>query len=295
MFHPPSHCPNKACAASTALRPDWFAKDGYYRTKLARNRVPRFRCRECGKRFGANTHAPTYRQRKPMLNAQLAKLLCSGVTMRRASRLLGVSRRTVARKLEWLGKRAAVLHAQQLKHPDMATAYVQFDEMETYESSKLLPLSIALAVRPKTGTIISIKVAEMNCHGKTSQVSVLKYGKRKDERMEAARYVLRRVALVAKPSLTIVTDQKPAYRGVIKQRFPKAAHAVHKSRKAQTMPTLNSKGLPRDPMFALNHICARLRADLTRLHRRTWSASKRARYLQYALDLWVAYHNGYPL
>lgn len=150
-------------------------------------------------------------------------------------------------------------------------------------------------MRPKTGAIISVKVAEMNCYGKTSKLSVRKYGKRKDGRMQAARYVLRRVAIVAKKPLTIATDQKPAYRGVIRKRFPKAAHIVHQSRKAQTMPTLNSKSQPRDPMFVLNHTCARLRADITRLHRRTWSSSKRAKFLQYALDLWVAYHNGYPL
>ena len=151
-----------------------------------RQPVPRYRCKACGRYFGSHTGTATYRQHKPKVNALIAKLLCSGVTMRRTAEIVGVSRRTVAKKLGWLAVRARAAHAEYLKKAAYPTSYVQFDEMETYERSKLLPLSIALAVRPKTGYIMGVKVAEMNCHGRPARASVQQYGRRQDARRAAA-------------------------------------------------------------------------------------------------------------
>ena len=285
MFTPPSTCPNPACKHHEAPASDWYAKKGYYRTKFNRQPVPRYRCKACGRYFGSHTGTDTYRQHKPKENALIAKLLCSGVTMRRTAELVGVSRRTVAKKLEWLAAKARAAHADCLKAPGFQTAYIQFDEMETYERNKLLPLSIALAVRAKTGQIIGVKVAEMNCHGKPARTSVQRYGRRQDTRQAAALAVFREVAMVAKPKLTVATDKKVAYKKHILTILPKAVHQVYPSRKGPTG--------SRDPLFKLNHICAKLRADVSRLARKTWSASKKAGCLQDHLDLYVAFNNGY--
>ena len=287
MFTPPLTCPNPDCKCHGAPAPGWYAKKGYYRTKFDRQPVPRYRCKACGRYFGSHTGTATYRQHKPKANALIAKLLCSGVTMRRTADLAGVSRRTVAKKLEWLAARARAAHAEHLKGAEFQTSYVQFDEMETYERNKLLPLSIALAVRAKTGQIVGVKVAEMNCHGKPAHTSVQRYGRRQDTRRAAALSVFREVAMVAKPKLTVATDKKAAYKKHIKTILPEAAHQVYPSRKGPTG--------SRDPLFKLNHICAKLRADLARLARKTWSASKKAACLQDHLDLYVAFNNNYAI
>ena len=93
--------------------------------------------------------------------------------------------------------------------------------------------------------------------------------------------------MIAKPGLTVATDKKTAYKSLIKTALPGAAHAVHPSRKGPTG--------SRDPLFQLNHICAKLRADLSRLSRRTWSATKKAACLQDHLDLYVAFNNNYAI
>ncbi|MEI8233570.1 MAG: hypothetical protein WCH57_02660 [Verrucomicrobiota bacterium] len=285
MFTPPTTCPNPACKHHGAPAPGWYAKKGYYRTKFDRQPVPRYRCKACGRYFGSHTGTATYRQHKPKENALIAKLLCSGVTMRRTADLVGVTRRTLAKKLQWLAVRARAAHAEYLKRAAYPTSYVQFDEMETYERSKLLPLSIALAVRPKTGYIMGVKVAEMNCHGRPARASVQRYGRRQDTRRAAALSVFREVAMIAKAGLTVATDKKTAYKSLIQTALPGAAHDVHLSRKGPTG--------SRDPLFHLNHLCAKLRADLARLGRRSWSASKKAACLQDHLDLYVAFNNGY--
>jgi len=205
--------------------------------------------------------------------------------MRRVAKHIGIDRKTVARKLQYLAEQAREAHTTALASPGIKTEYVQFDEMETYEVSKLKPLSIALAVRAKTGQILGAKVAEMNCHGKTASASVRKYGRRTDGRMRATKSVLGNVVKVSKAKLTIATDKKQAYRTIIKQVLPGARHDVYASR--TTVSTA-------DPLFRLNHTCAKIRADLSRMSRKTWSASKKATALQDNLDVYVAYNNGYP-
>ena len=46
-----------------------------------------------------------------------------------------------------------------------------------------------------------------------------------------------------------------------------------------------------DRMFALNHTCAMVRSQMSRLNRRTWKGSKKAAALQDELDLFVWWHN----
>jgi hypothetical protein len=67
------------------------------------------------------------------------------------------------------------------------------DEMETFEKTKLKPLSIALAVT-EGGRLVETQVAEMRCKGHLAEISFIKYGDREDTRKEACRKVLQQVA-----------------------------------------------------------------------------------------------------
>lgn len=205
--------------------------------------------------------------------------------MRRAARILGINKVTVARKLAWLADRARQAHTAALASGRFLTSYVQFDEMETFEHTKLKPLSIALAIRAKTGEIISARVATMNCHGHMASLSQKIYGWRNDTRPIACREVLTQIRAIAKPRVTVATDGKSTYGGLIRGVIPGASHTSH----------VNRVALPgaRYPLFRLNHTCAKLRADVSRLARKTWSASKCLRGLQDHLDIYIAFNNGY--
>lgn len=159
--------------------------------------------------------------------------------------------------------------------------------METFEHSKLKPLSIALAVRHKTGEIIGAKVAVMNCHGHMAARSQAVYGLRPDTRRFACRDVMESIKLVAKPKITIASDQKAAYVAYIHAAMPHAIHRAHLGRaKARNA---------HDPLFRLNHTAAKIRADISRMARRTWSTTKLAERLQDHLDIYIAFNNGYDL
>jgi len=97
----PTRCPNKNCRFHQDAEPRFYTKMGYYRTKHNRRRVPRYRCRACGKSLSTRTESPAAGQHKPQVNEMLMKLVCSGVTMRRSAKILGVARDTVLRKVGW--------------------------------------------------------------------------------------------------------------------------------------------------------------------------------------------------
>ena len=158
--------------------------------------------------------------------------------------------------------------------------------METFERNKMLPISIALAVRAKTGEILSARCARMNCHGRLAAKSQSLYGPQVDTRQRACANVLNTVKSVARARITVATDGKTSYGRLIRSAMPHAVHkAVVAGRKAV-------KG-KLDPLFRLNHTCAKIRADVSRMGRRTWATTKRMWALQHHLDLYIAFNNGY--
>ena len=288
MYFRPPHCPNPACACHVAPPPDFFINRGSYTTKHDRQKVPRYRCKTCRKTFSSRRFSATAGQHKPAVNAPLAKLLSSSVTQRRCGQLLGIAKLTVARKFAFLARLARKAHADFLASGQIKSSYVQFDEMETFVATKLKPLSIALAVRARTGQIIGARVAAMNCHGRMAGVSQHFYGLRKDTRERACTNLLKVVNAVAKKQITVATDGKVAYGPLIKKVVPQATHKVVVGGRKKV------RGAP-DPLFRLNHTCAKIRADLSRMARRTWATTKRLWALQYHLDLYIAFNNGYEL
>ena len=121
--------------------------------------------------------------------------------------------------------------------------------------------------------------------------------------------------MVAQPGVTIATDGKVGYAALVKDAIPDAIHEPHvrvkKKKKTDRTPVAvpTGDGLPHDstatqenkpqkpwaPLYRLNQTAAKLRADISRLARRTWSASKRASRLGDHLAIYVAFNNGYAI
>ncbi len=104
--------------------------------------------------------------------------------------------------------------------------------------------------------------------------------------------------MIARESLTVATDGLRLYGPPIKGVPPNARHEGHvdgRNKKKQQQQAPQGKGKqPFDPLFRLNHTCAKIRADLSRMaRRRTWATTKRMWPLQNHLDIYIAYTNGY--
>lgn len=294
-------CPNPECKCHAAPEGKWYVKTGYFKTRWNHQPVPRYKCKMCGKTFSSHTFRDTYRQHRPDLNELVFNFYASNSSQNRLARNLNCDRKTVVRKVRWLAAKARRVHQAKLDSGEIKIAEAQFDEMETFEHTRKKPLSISLAVEVqefkdkktnkmqyRSGRIIDAKVASMPCGGHLAALSREKYGMREDGRAAAARSVLGSLLKASMDGeLHVGIDGKTSYPNLFESVLPKASVEVISREK--------NKGSEYDPMFSLNHTCARIRHDLSRMARKSWVTTKNIRGLQDHLDLYVAYWNGYQL
>ena len=285
------HCPSCGILSSGGNR--FYIKKGYYRTKWNRQMVPRYKCKTCGVLFSSHTFLKTYKQKKPHFNLPILKWYSSSATQRRMARVLGINRKTVVRKFLFMAKAARAEHERQISTGQIKTSFVQFDEVETFEHTRLKPVSVTVAVRVKTGEIIEAKVATMNCHGHMAKLSQEKYGWRENNQDVAREAVFQKIMACSRDRLTIYSDAQNAYPAIAKKIVPHADFQTFKSIRAK-LKTGNRRNKD-DKLFAINLLAAKLRHDLSRMARKSWVTTKQIDRLQAHLDLYIAFNNGYKL
>jgi hypothetical protein len=87
------------------------------------------------------------------------------------------------------------------------------------------------------------------------------------------------------------SDENPHYPRYLLRHYPHAQHKTTKGGRGAVTGQGELKKLRFDPLFALNHTCAMLRANLNRLFRRSWCLSKTKQGLIDHLSIYVTYHN----
>jgi transposase-like protein len=262
---------------------------GHYHRKSDSRDIQRFRCKGCARSFSRATSHPCVNQNKRHRNEPLRRLLCSGVTQRRAAILLSISRTTVVRKLLFLEsvarRKLAAMNSEQPLEKEF-----QFDELVTFEHTKCKPISVIMAV---TGgrRILGLKCASQPAFGLLKNISIKKYGKRKDDRPKARKELLALVQPLVDPSCDIKTDMNPHYKADVRELFPHAIHKTYKGRRGAVVGQGELKKIGRDPIFSFNHTAAKCRADISRLFRRTWNTTKKLERLEAHLIIYAVYHN----
>jgi len=254
--------------------------------------IPRFWCRSCGITFSSARSFPCYRQKKRKINHPLQLLLNSGVSQRRAAILLRVNRKTVVRKFRFLAEQSRLEHEKWLKTLEAKPlSYIQFDDLETSEHTKCKPLSVALAVEPRSRKILRFQVSQMPAKGRLSRLALQKYGPRPDLRGKGWNELFSSLKPVVLPEAQWLSDDNPHYPRHLKRHHPQATHLRTPGGRGCIAGQGELKKLVFDPLFSLNHTCAMLRANMNRLFRRTWCTTKTRQGLIDHLSLYVRYHN----
>ena len=204
-----SFCLNSDCQNHAAKGSDWYVKTGYYKPKGSGQSTARYKCKSCGKTFSSNTHKPTAYQKKRSINPRLFELLVSGVSLRRAAELLKVQYNTVLLHFDYLAEAAKAHHAKFLK--TVETEFVQIDELETFIHARPKCVSVAMAVRVKTGQILGFNIARMPAKGKLAAIGASLYDWTADERAAKFQEMLSTILGCLKPSITIKTDSNTNY------------------------------------------------------------------------------------
>ncbi len=288
-------CPRPQCVRASNPSPTFnpIVRSGSYFRRSDSRRLPRYLCRLCKRTFSGATSSRLRYQKKRRINQDVYWLYDSGLSQRRLARYLGVNPKTIVRKIRFL----ALVEGEKQKrfldetYRDRPLQFVQWDDLETAEHTKCKPLSVSLAIDPRTRKILSFQVARMPAKGHLSQIARKKYGTRPDERPVAWNQMMEELKPYVHPKSTWTSDQNPHYPALLKKHFPEAAHVRLPGARGCVRGQGELKKLRWDPMFSLNHTCAMLRANLNRLFRRTWCISKTKQGLIDHLTLYVSFHN----
>jgi len=266
---------------------------GSYRRSSDSRTIPRFLCRACRRTFSSATSHPAFGQKKRRLNERVRLLLVSGVSQRRAALILGVNPKTIVRKSRFLAEQARLrndFHRMRARNGGKLRE-IQFDDLETIEHTKLKPLSVALAVHPITREILGFRVSHMPAKGRLAQWARKKYGVRKDERPRGWRALMEDLHPIIASDGCVLSDKNPHYPRFVRKLGPKIIHRTTPGLRGCVSGQGELKRASYDPLFALNHSCAMLRANLNRLFRKTWCTTKTIQGLVDHLDLYVEFHN----
>jgi hypothetical protein len=267
-----------------------FIKFGFYRRRSDKSWIQRYRCFDCKKGFSSASLDPCYKQKKRQFNSSVFEQLSSGTSQRRCAYLLKLNRKTIRRKFIFLGIQSLVkLQKWNLKQPKATS--IEFDDLETFEHTKLKPLSVTLAVESKTRRILSFSVSSMPAKGLLTKKAVKKYGPRTDDRPRGRKLLLSMVKGLTTSSPLITSDSNPHYPSDVQKYFPECKHIQVMGKRGVITAQGELKKVKFDPIFSLNHTCAKLRADVNRLIRKTWCTTKSVQRLRYHLAIYSLYHN----
>jgi hypothetical protein len=266
---------------------------GFFFRKDDSAKVQRYRCTTCKKAFSQASNNLCFRQQRRTINRTIALLLVSGVSQRRAALILKANRKTVVRKLVFLGLCARGYLTQNNLERSPAQV-IEFDDLETTEHTKLKPLSVTLAVESKTRRILGFRVSKMPAKGHLAAKSREKYGRRKDERRKNRDELFNEIKPMIDRKALIKSDENPHYAPEVRKYFPEASYQTHKGRRGCVAGQGELKKIGFDPLFSINHTYAMLRANINRLFRRTWCITKKPENLAHHIALYAVFHNRMP-
>ncbi len=252
--------------------------------------IQRYRCANCKSCHSSATHTPTYRQKRRRLNRLVEMDIASSTAQRRIAIKHGCARKTVARKVIFLAAEARKKAAKWLEQVGPFNS-VQWDELITFEHSRLKPLSVAVMSCTRTRCIIGFGIAPIPASGVISIRSVEKYGKRPNRSGSMRKRVLKSVKQYVSPRAAITTDEHPHYAAEIKTVFPRMIHTQHQSVRGSLTGQGELKRIGFDPMFNINHTLAMMRDNIKRLARCTWCTTKKASSLDDVIAIYMHYHN----
>lgn len=217
--------------------------------------------------------------------------LTSGVSMRRSARNLKLSRGTIQRRLTYFARKARYSQEKFLKMLKGKVSKMQFDDLISKESTKLKPLTVSIAADAAKRWILGAEVGSIGARGHLSSIALKKYGHRKNEHQQTLTTLFSKIASTLSSEVSIASDEDVLYEKVVKEFAPQADYRQYKSRKARDTGQGEMKKGRHDPLFTINHTCAMLRDNISRLVRKTWSISKKKEKLQEHIDVYIDYYN----
>ena len=294
-------CPNPDCHYHRHAPPGkrWYRPFGSYSTKR-NGRLPRYRCRACGRTFSRQTFSIDYYTKKQLCYPTLLRLLSSGVSLRGLSRLFGETTNCIANRIDRLARQCIASHLHLLGEISLQEPLVA-DGFETFTVSQYYPENIHLLVGKDSQYLYSF-----------NHVTISRKGRMRAEQKKRRELLYRQYrpprggvrklfgALLEElvrvwvrgplAPLTLITDEKKEYRYALRDKgvfvhLTAAGLLVHRrisSKKART--TQNA-------LFSVNYFDREIRKDCAAHHRESLCFARNVSASMNRMILYVFYHN----
>jgi len=234
-----------------------------------------------------------FRDHRPDLNPRLFQALASGLGLRQSSRNLRLSLRCTELKFRKIARHLRRQHLN-VRGPLPQDAGFQLDEIETFETQRnTRPLSVPILIETQTRFVVWAEAAPIRPRGKMTpsrrraiEKDEARSGRRQDRSRGSLRRTLARAAALVSEAgkVRLHTDKKSTYADLAREAFgsERLVHTQTSSRLARTVA---------NPLFPINHTEAMARDLLGRLRRDSWLVSKKRRFLDLGLQIFLAYRN----
>jgi transposase-like protein len=162
----PPHCPNPNCKYHNGIHDAWpWRRHGFFRRRLAPQRIQRFTCRHCGRAFSTQTFSTTYWLKRPDVLGSLMMKAVGGMANRQIARDLQVAPATVDRQLSRLGRHCLLFHRRRLEQAPPPRE-IAIDGFESFEISQYYPFHFHAAIEPDTSFFLHFTDSELRRKGR---------------------------------------------------------------------------------------------------------------------------------
>lgn len=289
-FQPP-RCPNRRCPMHAAPKPGFYKHRGSYWPKCRSEPVPRFKCRVCERGFSRQTFRIDRGDHRPECNARLVECLVSGVGLRQSGRIVDLSAHGVQYKFRKLALAIRRLNRNLLRQLPKAGGTYLLDEMETFEQTTILRLTMPVLMERTSYAILAVDTAPIRrvppkgCRRRRwLDRHEAEHGRRPDRSAQRLKRVFGRFRrMLVGSAAELITDQKALYARQVRSVVGEHVHHT-------TVPSTRPRTVY-NPLFPINLTDAMLRDNNGRLRRRSWLHTKKEEFLRAQLELFVAYRN----
>jgi hypothetical protein len=296
MDHSYFFCPRPGCRAHRLDLSDtrWYAPHGHHDTK-AFGRVPRYRCRYCGKTFSDQTFLLNYWLKKPTDFAALGREINSSASGNFVARHHGLSAESLRIRQDRLARNALFLQsllteALTIEEPVVA------DGLESFVSSQYFPISLNILIGKNTQFLYYFTES----HSRRKGARTEEQQERSDAVYANKSFLGSRISLMfdkllgylegrcTTQTVSLHTDEHPIYRYLIERwnnlpgQSPRIVHHQTPSTKPRT--TGNR-------LFAVNYFDRLIRKDMPNHRRETICYARNDRNLLSRFAYYVVTHN----
>ena len=269
----PPHCPRSDCRFHRSSQGWSWTRHGSYVRQASPQRIPRFRCGECGHTFSSQTFAPDYWLKRPDVLRETAErlLACSGY--RQIARSLRCAHTTVMRHAARLG-RHALLYLWLHRPRGPLTEALVGDGFESFAYSQYSPCHLNLVVGAESHYCYAFTHSELRRKGRMTEGQKrhrvrleAEFGRPDPKAIEKEMALALELAVPEPQAVCFRSDELEAYPRSLK-RLPE--HTFHHERTS----SLEARTAG-NPLFPVNRFDLQLRHNSANHKRETIAFSKR--------------------